>query len=144
MPSESKKYLPATEKINASVSISGIRMILLWQISEPCMSTICTRRRGWYLKKSESGLSRKNKKTTPVCCRVPSFIMLLERKLLSHPSSYSIYMPFKITVIDKLGKNVLHKGGNGAGIKAQLFLIDIYKMPWKHHISDSQRGGYRL
>ena len=50
-------------------------------------------------------------------------------------------MPFKIPVVDQLGENVLHKGGNRAGIKAQLLLIDLYKMLGKHHIADAKGGG---
>ena len=32
-------------------------------------------------------------------------------------------MTFKVTVVNKLSENVLHKGRNGAGVKAELFFI---------------------
>ena len=42
-------------------------------------------------------------------------------------------MTFKVTVVNKFSENVLHKGRNGAGVKAELFFIrfdnfnDFYK-----------------
>ena len=34
-------------------------------------------------------------------------------------SSYTIDMTFKVTVVNKFSENVLHKGRNGAGVKAE-------------------------
>ena len=64
--------------------------------------------------------------------------------LLSHTSSYPINMAFKISIIDQFGENVLHKGRNGAGVKAELFFIRFDKMFGKNHVSDTQRGGDRF
>ena len=49
-------------------------------------------------------------------------------------------MTFKVTVVNKLSENVLHKGRNGAGVKAELFFIRFDKMFGKHHVSDTKRG----
>ena len=48
-------------------------------------------------------------------------------------------MTFKVTVVNKFSENVLHKGRNGAGVKAQLFFIRFDKMFGKHHVSDTKR-----
>ena len=48
-------------------------------------------------------------------------------------------MTFKVTVVNKLSENVLHKGRNGAGVKAELFFIRFDKMFGKHHVSDTKR-----
>ena len=53
-------------------------------------------------------------------------------------------MPFKISIIDQFGENVLHKGRNGAGVKAELFFIRFDKMFGKHHVSDTKRGRDRF
>ena len=53
-------------------------------------------------------------------------------------------MPFKISIIDQFGENVLHKGRNGAGVKAELFFIRFDKMFGKHHVSDTKRGRGRF
>ena len=53
-------------------------------------------------------------------------------------------MPFKVTIIDQLGKNVLHKGWNRARIEAELFFIRFDKMFGKHHVSDTKRGRDRF
>ena len=53
-------------------------------------------------------------------------------------------MPFKVTVVNKFSENVLHKGRNGAGVKAELFFIRFYKVLGKHHISDTQGGSDRF
>ena len=37
-------------------------------------------------------------------------------------------MMFKVTVVNKFSENVLHKGRNGAGVKAELFFIRFDKM----------------
>ena len=50
------------------------------------------------------------------------------RQLFSYFSSDTVDVPFKVTVVDKLGEDVLHKGRNGAGIKAELFGINLCKM----------------
>ena len=42
-------------------------------------------------------------------------------------------MPFKVAVIDQLRQHVLHKRGNGAGVKAELLLIHLDKMKGEHH-----------
>ena len=47
-------------------------------------------------------------------------------------------MPLKITVVDQLGENVLHKDRNRAGIEAELFLISRHKVLGEHHIADAQ------
>ena len=65
------------------------------------------------------------------CFRVQSF---------SFVSSDTIDMPFKITVVDEFGQNVLHKGGNGAGVKAELLGEAFCEMAGQHHVSDSERG----
>ena len=49
-------------------------------------------------------------------------------------------MTFKVTVVNKFSENVLHKGRNGAGVKAELFFIRFDKMFGKHHVSDTKRG----
>jgi len=38
----------------------------------------------------------------------------------------------------------LHKGRNGAGVKAELFFIRFDKMFGKHHVSDTKRGRDRF
>ena len=48
--------------------------------------------------------------------------------LLSHTSSYTIDMTFKVTVVNKFSENILHKGRNGAGVKAELFIIRFDKV----------------
>lgn len=53
-------------------------------------------------------------------------------------------MPFKISVVDQLGKNVLHKGWNCAGVKAKFIFVLSYQMLWQHHIPDTQRGRDRF
>ena len=53
-------------------------------------------------------------------------------------------MPFKITVIDKLGENVLHKCGDSARVKAELIFKDGNEMFGQNHISYTERGGYSL
>lgn len=53
-------------------------------------------------------------------------------------------MPFKIAVVNKLCKNVLHKCGHCAGVEAQLLFIYIYKVHWQHHIPDTQRRRNRF
>ena len=50
-------------------------------------------------------------------------------------------MTLKVAVFDQLGENVLHKGGNGAGIKPKLLLVSGNEMLGEHHISDAQGGG---
>ena len=50
--------------------------------------------------------------------------------ILSHSSSDSVYMPFKISVVDKLCQDVLHKGRYRAGIEAEPLLVRLDKMPW--------------
>ena len=64
--------------------------------------------------------------------------------ILSQTSSYPINMPFKISIIDQFSENVLHKGRNGAGVKAELFFIRFDKMFGKHHVSDTKRGRDRF
>ena len=64
--------------------------------------------------------------------------------ILSQISSYPIDVSFKVAVVDELGENVLHKGRNGAGVKAELFFIRFDKMFGKHHVSDTKRGGDRF
>ena len=59
-------------------------------------------------------------------------------------SSYTIDMTFKVTVVNKFSENVLHKGRNGAGVKAELFFIRFDKMFGKHHVSDTKRGRDRF
>ena len=49
-------------------------------------------------------------------------------------------MALKIAVVYKLGQNVLHKGGDGAGIEAQVVFIDLHKLLGNYHIADTQRG----
>ena len=63
---------------------------------------------------------------------------------LSQLSSYTIDMTFKVTVFNKFRENVLHKGRNGAGVKAELFFIRFDKMFGKHHVSDTKRGRDRF
>ena len=41
--------------------------------------------------------------------------------LFSFAASDTVDVSFKISVVDKLTQNVLHKGGNGAGVESQLF-----------------------
>ena len=53
-------------------------------------------------------------------------------------------MTFKVTVVNKFSENVLHKGRNGAGVKAELFFIRFDKMFGKHHVSDTKRGRDRF
>ena len=53
-------------------------------------------------------------------------------------------MTFKVAVVDELSENVLHKGRNGAGVKAELFFIRFDKMFGKHHVSDTKRGRDRF
>ncbi len=53
-------------------------------------------------------------------------------------------MTFKVTVVNKFSENVLHKGRNGAGVKAELFFIRFDKMFRKHHVSDTKRGRDRF
>ena len=53
-------------------------------------------------------------------------------------------MTFKVTVVNKFSENVLHKGRNGAGVKAELFFIHFDKMFGKHHVSDTKRGRDRF
>ena len=53
-------------------------------------------------------------------------------------------MPFKISIIDQFSENVLHKGRNGAGVKAELFFIRFYKVLRKDHIPDTKRGRDRF
>ena len=53
-------------------------------------------------------------------------------------------MSFKISIIGQFGENVLHKGRNGAGVKAELFSIRFDKMFGKHHVSDKKRGRDRF
>ena len=50
-------------------------------------------------------------------------------------------MPFKIPVIDQLGKNVLHKCGNGAWVKSKFVLKGLYKMLGQNHVSDTEWRG---
>ena len=53
-------------------------------------------------------------------------------------------MPLKVAVIKQFRKNILHKGRNGAGVKAELFFIRFDKMFGKHHVSDTKRGRDRF
>ena len=53
-------------------------------------------------------------------------------------------MTFKVTVVNKFSENVLHKGRNGARVKAELFFIRFDKMFGKHHVSDTKRGRDRF
>ena len=53
-------------------------------------------------------------------------------------------MTFKVAVVNKFSENVLHKGRNGAGVKAELFFIRFDKMFGKHHVSDTKRGRDRF
>jgi AcrR family transcriptional regulator len=53
-------------------------------------------------------------------------------------------MTFKVTVVNKFSENVLHKGRNGAGVKAELFFIRFDKTFGKHHVSDTKRGRDRF
>ena len=53
-------------------------------------------------------------------------------------------MTFKVTVVNKFSENVLHKGRNGVGVKAELFFIRFDKMFGKHHVSDTKRGRDRF
>ena len=53
-------------------------------------------------------------------------------------------MTFKVTVVNKFSENVLHKGRNGAGVKAELFFIRFDKMFGKQHVSDTKRGRDRF
>ena len=53
-------------------------------------------------------------------------------------------MTFKVTVVNKLSENVLHKGRNGAGVKSEPFFIRFDKMSGKHHVSDTKRGRDRF
>ena len=69
---------------------------------------------------------------------------ILSSVLFAQTSSYSIDMPFKVAVVDQLSEDVLHKGRNGAGVKAELFFIRFDKMFGKHHVSDSKRGRDRF
>ena len=64
---------------------------------------------------------------------------ILSSVLFAQTSSYSIDMPFKVAVVDQLSEDVLHKGRNGAGVKAELFFIRFYKVLGKHHVSDTKR-----
>ena len=60
--------------------------------------------------------------------------------LFSFAASDTVDMSFKISVVEQLGKHVLHKCRNGTRIKAELFLIYLHKMPWENHITDTQGG----
>ena len=74
--------------------------------------------------------------------QAPIFSFLLKSVCgnpFSHFSSETVDMPFKVAVVKQLSKNVLHKGWNGARIESKLFLISIYKVLGKNHISDTQR-----
>ena len=75
----------------------------------------------------------------------PSITSCWWRKLLSHRSSDTVNMPFEVAVMDQLGENALHKGGNGARIESELGFVYRYKMLGKYHIADTQRGrdGFR-
>ena len=53
-------------------------------------------------------------------------------------------MTFKVTAVNKFSENVLNKGRNGAGVKAELFFIRFDKMLGKYHISDTKRGRDRF
>ena len=53
-------------------------------------------------------------------------------------------MTFKVTVVNKFSENVLNKGRNGTGVKAELFFIHFDKMFGKHHVSDTKRGRDRF
>ena len=64
--------------------------------------------------------------------------------LFSYFSADAVDVPLKSAARDKLGEDVLHKGGHGAGIKTELFLIDRHKMAGEHHISDAQGGRDRF
>ena len=44
-------------------------------------------------------------------------------------------MPLKVSAVDKLRKNELLKGWNGAGIEAELVLKFAHKVLWQDHIS---------
>ena len=46
-------------------------------------------------------------------------------------------MPFEVAVVNKLGKHVLHKGWNRAGVEAEFFLVKPYEMLGKNHIPDA-------
>ena len=46
-------------------------------------------------------------------------------------------MPFKVAVVNKLSKNVLHKGGNCAGVEAELVFVNLDKILWQYHITDT-------
>ena len=42
-------------------------------------------------------------------------------KFFAHFSAHSVYVPLKVAAVYKLSQNILLKGRNGAGIKAELF-----------------------
>ena len=63
----------------------------------------------------------------------------------SQGSSDSVDMPLKITAVNELCNNKLLKGGNGAGVKSELFLKCFNELFGKHHIAHTQggRNGFR-
>ena len=73
-----------------------------------------------------------------------SRLLFLLRQFLPFLSPDPIDMPFKITIIDQFCQHILHKGGNGAGIKSQILPKYLGKVLGKHHIANTQRRGNGL
>ena len=50
-------------------------------------------------------------------------------------------MPLEIPVVHQLGQHVLHEGGDGAGVEAQLFRKDPHEVLGEYHVPHAEGGG---
>lgn len=62
-------------------------------------------------------------------------------KLFSFASSYAVDVPLEVAAVNKFSKNILLKGGDGARIEAEFFLIIFQKLFRKYHVADTHGGG---